>query len=318
VAAENPAGTLVVGPGTPYITPDTLIAAPTGISWSTIPQKAATAEQQYAELTNMCARATADIDTYCNVPLRATLDTESFTGPGDFRLQLQPTGVTRILTSRPPVLMVVSGQVSNSASFPRSYQPIPADQFEVEKPLLGVYGTSAPSASGGGGQGILLGAGWVTWLFGRLSSRLQVTYLNGWPHAGLTAAAGAGSSSLVVDDITGWVGAAGNVYDSGGTQEFVSVSAVTPATAGAITGPGTFTLSSPLVYQHDKGTVVSALPANVMLAAIYLCVSQALTRGATATAVQSISGGSTGGGQQQSKLYRDLALSLVHAYRRVV
>ena len=316
--AENPAGTPVVGPGTPYITPDTLTAAPTGISWSTIPQRAATAEQQYAELLNLCNRSTAIIDQFCNQPLRATVDTEDFTGPGDFRVQNQPTGVTRILASRSPVTTIVSGQVSNSASFPRSWQTIPANQFEAEKPLIGVYGTSAPGASGGGGQGILLAPGWVTWLFGRLSSRLQVTYINGWPHAGLTATAAVGATSLTVDDITGWTGAAGMIYDSGGVQEFISCTTITPATTGAISGPGTLTLASALVYPHSKGTVVSSLPASVQQAAIYLCVSQALTRGATATAIQNVSGGSVGGGAAQSEQYQKMGLALVTPYRRVM
>jgi hypothetical protein len=122
---------------------------------------------------------------------------------------------------------------------------------------------------------------------------------------------------LTVDDITGWDGAAGNVYD-GSSQEFVSVTDVTPDTSGAISGPGTLTLSAPLVYGHDKGTIVSTLPASVMQAAIYLCVSQALTRGATATTVQSISGGPTGGGTTTQTAYVDMAKALVKPFGRVI
>lgn len=317
MAVENPAGVPVTGPGSPYITPAIITSASTGISWSTIPDRGATAEQQYAAQLDICARATAAVDTFCNQPLRATVDVEMFTGPGEFRCQLQPSGVARLLASRGPVLLVVAAQTSAAGSFPRSWNTIPANQVAPEKPLIGVYGTSAPSAAGDGGQGILLAPGWVSWWPGRLGTLVQVTYLNGWPHASLTAAAAAAASSLVVDDITGWAGAAGNVYD-GGANELVTCTAVTPATTGAISGPGTLTLSGPLTYPHPAGTLVSTLPANVQLAAIYYAVAQALTRGATATAVQMLTGTAASSGPASSSEYEKMAAGKLYAYRRVI
>ena len=317
MAIDDPTGVAVTGPSTPYITPEILLAAPTGISWSTIPERGATPQQQEAELLNICARATAQVDRYCNLPLRATIDVEEVTGPGDFRCQLQPSGVARLLMYRGPVVSIVGAQISSAAAFPRSWQTIPANQMEVEKPLIGVYGTTAPSAAAGGGQAILLAPGWVTWTFGRQSCRVQVTYLNGWPHASITGAATAGQTTLTVDDITGWAGAAGTLYDSG-QQEFVSVVSVTPATTGAISGPGTLTLSTGLTYAHADGTLISTLPPNVQLAAIYFAVAQALTRGATATAVQAISGGASGGGPGNSSEYIRMAEQELYAYRRIV
>lgn len=225
--------------------------------------------------------------------------------------------MTRLLLSRGPVTSVVSGQVSAAQSFPRSWQQIAANQFEVEKPLIGVYGTTAPGSSGGGGQAVLLAPGWVTWAFGSLNTRIQVTYINGWPHASLTAAATAGATSLTVDDITGWTGAVGNIYD-GGQQEAVAVTAITPTTTGAISGPGTLTLSSALHYNHPIGVLVSTLPPAVHEACIYFAVAQALTRGATATAVQALSGSTAGSGPGSSNTYIEMAQLKVHAYRRVI
>jgi hypothetical protein len=314
---DNPSGVPVAGPGAPYITPVTLTAASTGIAWSTIggPGINLTPAQQLAEQTNICARATAMVDSCCNQPLRATVDVETAYGPGGFRCQNQPTGVTRILLSRSPVLSVVSGQVSSAGAFPRSWQAIAADQFAVERPPVGVYGTTAPGASGDGGQAVLLAPGYVTW--GRLSSVIEVTYVNGWPHAALTSPAAAAASSVDVDDITGWYGAAGNIYD-GQFQEFVSVTAVAPVVTGAISGPGTLTLSTGLTFPHQEGTLVSTLSATVEQACIYFAVSEALTKGATATTVQSISGGSSGSGPSTQKAYEDMAKLLVHSYRRVL
>lgn len=317
MAEDDATGVPVVGPGTPYINPSILINAPTGISWDTIPFRGATPQQQYAEQLNICVRATAQVDGWCNQPLRATVDTEQLTGPGEFRCQLQPTGVARLLMSRSPVTAVISGRVSSATAFPRSWSTIPANQFEPEIALIGVYGTTAPSSAGGGGQAILLAPGWVTWLGGRLSNRIEVTYLNGWPHASLSADVAAAATSLPVDDITGWLGAAGVVFD-GGSQEFVSVTAVTPTVSGAITGPGSLTLSTGLTYAHEAGTIVSTMPTTVQQACIYFAVSQALTRGATATAVQSISGSASGGGPSTSTDYLNLAREHLQPYRRVI
>jgi hypothetical protein len=313
----SPAGVPVVGPGTPYITPAMLTAAPTGISWSTIPERNATPQQQLAEQLNICARATAMVDGYCNQPLRATIDVESLQGPGEFRCQNYPTGVTRLLLSRGPVVAVISGRVSSAAAFPPSWSDIPANQFRPEKPLLGVYGTTAPGTSGGGGQSVLLAPGWVTWLLGRSGCWVEATYLNGWPHASLTAAATAGANTIAVDDITGWVGAVGNLYD-GGQQESVAVTAVTPTVSGAISGPGSLTLATTLSYSHSDGVLVSALPQSVQQSAIYFGIAQALTRGATATAVQSLSGSSAGSGPGTSAQYTAAAQALIHTYRRVI
>lgn len=314
---DNPAGVPIVGPGTPYITPAMLIEAPTGISWSTIPGQNATKDEKLAAVLNICVRATSAVNGYCNQPLRATIDTEQFTGPGDFRCQNQPNGVTRLLSSRFPVASIVSGRVTPAAAFPASWQTIPANQFRPEKPLVGVYGSSAPSGSGTGGQAILLAPGWVSWGFGRLSSTVETTFINGWPHAALTQRAIAGTGVLQVDDITGWLGAGGNIYGGAG-QEFVQVTAVTPTVLGAISGSGTLTLASPLTFTHDPGVLVSTLPGSVQQASIYFAVAQALTRGATATAVQSIGGSTTGGGPATTENYNKLAKDLIHTYRRTI
>lgn len=268
-------------------------------------------------MTNICFRATADVDEYCNQPLRATVDIEQWTGPGDFRCQNQPTGVTRLLASRSPITAVLGGRVSSSASFPRSWQAVSANQFEPEIALLGVYGTTAPGASGGGGQAILMAPGWVTWLFGRLSSRIEVTYLNGWPHASLTEACTVGDTTMAIDDITGWLGAVGNLYGQA-LQESVLVTTVTPTTTGAFSGPGTVTLASPLSFSHQVGDIVTSLPGSVIQATILYSVAQALTRGATATAVQSLGGGVTGSGGLSATDLIARAEKAIHSYRRTI
>jgi len=131
---------------------------------------------------------------------------------------------------------------------------------------------------------------------GRGTLRLQHCYVSGWAHAGLTSMALAGATSVPVDDVTGWAGASGYLYD-GTSTEPVTVSAVTPNApvmlpngAGiALAGPGTLTLTSPLVYGHGAGTVLSALPETVLRGAALFAAVQAIET-FDAIATQSLSG----------------------------
>jgi len=307
----------VVGPGTPYVTPELLVNAVTGISWSTVPERGATPAQQYAAQLDLCTRATGMVDATCNQPLRATVDTDTVVGPGTWQCQMQPAGTARILLTRSPITTVVSGRVSPAAAFPPSWSTIAGSQFRVEKPVFGVYGTSAPSGAGEGGQAVILAPGWVGWGFGRESSLVEVTTINGWPHGSLTAGADATDSTIAVDDITGWDGASGVVHDSG-SQEVVFVVSVTPDTTDAISGPGTLALSTPLVYSHAAGTLVTTLPGNAQQAAILFATSQALVRGATATTVQTISGTGTGAPGGSPDTLAKAARDLLNPFRRAV
>lgn len=317
MAITNPAGVPVYGPSAPYITPTMLVQAATGISWSTYPSREATAAEKYAAQLNLCTRATGMVDARLNCPARATVNVEQLVGPGSFEVQNTPAGVTRLLCSRLPVLSVIGGRMSAAAAFPQSWQTIAADQFRPASPVSGLYGSTAPGASGEGSQVVMLAPGWVTWAFGRESTLIEVSYLSGWPHASLPVAVAELATSLVVDDITGWDGAVGVLYDT--FQEAVTVTAVTPTVTGAVAGPGTLTLSSGLSAPHDAGTLLSALPPNLQLASLYLAISQALTRGATATAVQSISGSSSGGGPQSTADYVKLAYDMIdNTYGRVI
>jgi len=312
----NPGG-IPASAGTPYITPDILRSAPTGILWDSLatlerpdPQKL------WAEMLNLCSRATSQINGYCNQPLRATVDTETLYGPGDFRFQMRRNGVARLLLSRSPVTSVISGQVSPAYAFPEQWVSIPAAGFKPEVPLIGVYGTTAPGASGDGGQAVLLAPGYVSWWGG--ASEVQVTYINGWPHGSLQAAVAAGATEITVDDCTGWgppsgatSGAAGILYDQGRQESF------TVTAASATSGRGTLTLASPLSYPHQAGVIATTLPGTVMQAAILFATSLALVGGATAVTQEAIPGVPETGGKMAASYAAEAEL-LVHPYRRVI
>lgn len=296
---------------TPYITPQTLRDAPTGISWSTIPTNTSTAQEQAAEQLNICWRATHMIDAYCSQPLRATVDTEDMVGP-DARLTIDAGGMSRVVTSRWPVIAIVAASVAPARAFPVVWSSIPVDRMIIETNLDGLYASTVPGAGGGGPNAIDIAPGYLSWINGRNGYRLRLQYINGWPHGQITASVAASVSTIAVDDCTGCAGANMQIYDSANT-EMVHVD-----TASASVGPGTLTLSTPLSFAHAAGVVISALPATIQQAAIYAAVTQALTRGANAITVQALPGGmapaSSLGTDALTKLWHDL----VQPYRRVI
>lgn len=322
---------LPVGPLTPYITPEILTGAPTGVSWNSIPPgKTTTPAQRLGEQSNICMRATAQADAYCNQVLRATVDTEQDAGPDKWVTIQQATGNARIMLQRWPVLSIQNVQVASTAVFPRQYIALPAGYYDIERPILGISGTTSPAPDGQGGQAILIAPGFVDWSLGRNGYTIRTTYINGWPHTSLTAAATAGASTIQVDDCTGWaistnvVGGGtqiapvtgtttGIVYDSG-QQEVIQVTA-----ASANAGAGTLTLQNPLAFTHNPGVMVSTLPPSVMWAVILFSAAMALTRGATATTVHEIPGAGTGAGssREPSDLIGEAEL-LLNPYRRTI
>lgn len=307
---------------TPYVTPATLIAAPTGIGWSTIPVRNGTEQQQLAEQTNICWRATHDIDAMCNQPLRADLALETETGPG-FRLTIPTSGsgAARLVTQRSPVTEIIGGQYSPSSAFPPVWTPIPASSFMAGAGSIQTLGNSMPDASGAGSYFIDIAPGYITWINGRDGTRLQVAYISGWAHTSLTSAVAASATTLAVDDVTGWLGTMGQIYDGALTESFTvtAVSADNPTTvfgASVPTGPGTLTLSSPLAYAHTSGILATALPYSVVWAAVLLCVAQALTRGATAITGPSMPGAMTHpGSPDECKVEAE---ALITPYRRPI
>ena len=318
----------------PYISPTTLLTAPTGIDWeSIVPGDDTTPAQQMAEIWNMCGRATSRVDGYIAQTMRATLDDELVHGP-DYWVTVGPasggayptpywgnSGATnaRIILSRWPVLSVTQVQICPNNLWPRQWTTLPSGYAEPERPPLSIFNSVAPGGSAEGSQAILVGGGYINRCYGRNGWAILVTYLNGWPHCSLTSAVAAGATSLPVNDCTGWAltdyyganGATGTVKDSG-QQESIHV------TSSSVTaGPGNLTLASATSYPHQAGTIVTTMPSSVEQACIYFCTAEALTRGATSTTIHSIGGHAQSSDSGAMDLIKQ-GEALIHAYRRTI
>lgn len=308
---------------TPYVTPAMLSNAPTGVPWSMIPFPKANSAQQFAEQTNVCWRATDVINAYCHQPLRSTLSVETLTGPGNGRVGVDHSGVATAVCSRWPVTSVLGARVSLRAAIPRSWSTVPVSSLVLKEPPITTLGTTVEGAFGAGGNAVLLAPGIIGWAAGRSGYALELAYLNGWPHAGLTASAAQGALTLAVDDVTAFAGASAYIYDGANTEtvNVVSVAAnrpVTLATGGVVqTGPGTLTLATPLAIDHTPGIVVSTLPHDVAWATILAATAQVLESGITSISIQNIPGSETTGGKGVEELKVEYEL-LLEPYRRVI
>ena len=231
-------------------------------------------------------------------------------------------GPATLIMTRWPVLEVVSVQVAPNR-MPYVWTTVPSGQglYMPANPPVGLYGSVAPTAAAEGGQGILVSSEYVNWTYGRNGLAIQVQYINGWPHCGLTSAVMASESELQVDDCTGWAitspltgttGATGTVYDAG-SQEVIQVTA-----ASVTQGPGTLTLASPLQNGHAAGVMVSTLPQSVVWAAILLSAAQALTRGATSTTVLQAPGGKSSGGSDRATSLAKQARDILAPFARII
>lgn len=309
----------------PYVTPSIIANAPTGVPWTIIPEQGASDLAKFAEQTNMCWRTTAEVDRICNQPLRATLDTEEETGP-DFRVTIDSQGVAHMLASRWPILSVVGAQVSPAAAFPPAWQVLPPDSVRRGSGVIGAYGTTTPGTGAQGQVELDIAPGWVTWYAGRNGTKLQVAYLNGWPHAGLTGNVDAGALMLPVDDVTGMAGAAPFLYDGANTEQ-VTVNAVT-ALASVTTmgvqvpvGPGWLNLAAPTRYAHTvtstAAVLASSMPADIQLASLCLVAAEAVDAGIEGIVISEVRG------VQQSSFSGSAALlaraeKILHSYRRAL
>lgn len=321
--------------GTPYITPPMLISAPTGAPWNIVPWPKATSAEKLAEQTLVCWRATSMVDTYVNQTLRATVDTEQLYGPRNSRVGAQRgTGNGLLVMRRWPVTQVLAIQTTPNQSWPRQWSTVPSDRYEIEHPLINTLSDTASATGPDGGMSIVLAPGVCgnspggpggDFGYGAAGGlQFSVSYVNGWPHTSLTEDALAGDDTLQVDDVTGWTGASGFVYDGAATETVsgASVSANTPLVlengAGtAQAGPGTVTLSSPLANAHAAGVVVSALPANVLWAVALAATSQVLESGMTSISAQTLSGTMSTGGKGVADLVTQYQ-ALLNPFRRIV
>jgi len=280
----------------PYVLPSDLINSPVGMDWTSFPVPGATNEQQLAGQWDMCFRATSAADAFVDQTLRATIYTQNESAPNR-RVSTDPNGVARFVCDEWPVRTVVSGQWTNTASFPRQWQTIQLWKFDIDgyTVMNGSYDDAA-----NGPNTILIAPGIVTGMYGRRGLLLQLQYISGWANAGITTMVDVADTEIAVDDVTGYTLATVDVpiigrIPDGASTEVVAVTGTTPSGLSA-SGAGTLTLATGAAFAHAAPTdavpacLITTMPANVTRAIVWLALADAMVRGAMAVTVPDLPG----------------------------
>lgn len=299
----------------PYINPSYLINWPSNVAWETIPDIESTPQEQLFAQQQMCWTATRSVDNFAQQTLRASIYTEDLSAPSH-RVGIK-NGVARFVTSFFPIVEVISAEVAYSNGPPYTFQAVPAGYAIPEESPFSPYGTNSVGMATGGMNVIIIGGGYANWSNGRLGQRIRCTYINGWPHSGLLDDAPAGSTTLHIDDVTGWLNVMGTIPDVDG-REFATVTAVSPDTSGLTTptGPGIVTLSEPTLYAHQAGDLFTSLPETLLEATVWFALSQVLARGTNAIGAPPMPGKAQPGAGSSMDRFRSRAQELINPYKR--
>lgn len=243
----------------PYLTVAEYKDAPTAIDLDNLVYNNIDPEAQDQELKNTIARASSWIDTYCNQVLAATVETEQQ------RTRIRPEGT---IIWHPRYNPVVALTDLNFGADPNNLVQVPNPNVCWIEPAqiifpyaqLGVNFTS---------QGPL-GFGYPS--YGNYPIYLKYTYVNGYVNSVIVSAI-ATSTSLTVDRGTGILpGEMLRIYDGIKTEDVIVDSTYT-------FGSTTIPLTDPLIYDHDPGVSISALPPAIKEAAILVTTAFLKVRG---------------------------------------
>lgn len=284
----------------PYLTTTEFRNAPTAIDIDNLVFNSSDPDVQDSELANVIARASSWIDTHCNQILGATSTTEQQ------RSRISGDGYIKWHPNYNPVIALTDLWYGYPSTNLYHVTDVSSAWIENQEILF-------PYASMGSlftSQGPLQ--------FGFPSTQgqpvfLKYTYVNGYANDVIVTAV-AGQSSLVVKSGVGITAHDSlKIYD-GMYSENVTVA------ESYVFGSATIPLTTPLLYSHNAGISISALPPAIKEAAILVTTAMLKVRGdnSLTMSVGTMAQSATSG-QAQISIQDDmsLAIDLLKPYRRI-
>lgn len=285
---------------TPYLTTQEYRNAPTAIDIDNLVFNSSDPDVQDSELANVIARASSWIDTYCNQVLGATHETETQ------RSRIAPDGTIKFHPRYSPIIALTDFWYGNPSNNLIQASDCSIAWLENQEIIFPYASLSTTLTSQGPIQfGFPSTSGQVVYL--------KYTYVNGYANT-LIATAVATQSTLTVTDGTGiTAGSHLKIYD-GMYSENVTVA------SNYVFGSTTVPLMAPLLYSHNTGISISALPPAIKEAAILVTTAMLKVRGdnSLTMAVGTLPSQSSVP-QIQASIGDDMAMaqSLLGPYRRI-
>lgn len=286
-----------------YVTTSEFKSAPTGIDVSSLDQSNIGNElAQEIALQDILRRASAWVDNLCKMTLQATVNTETkeCNATRDGRLVIHPDNV--------PIISLQNVGFKTSPNLGFTQQDM--NSVQVYDNWFAIYylqtGFFAPSLAVQYPE-----FGYYNPFQKQMLSDLPIivnyTYVNGYANAVLNESAPGGTSTIKVDNPTGFVpGTQFTLYDMYEEQ----------CTVQSVDG-NVITLTAPLGFNHQAGISVSSLPADIKQATILLASVLIRERGAVAL---TMNGTSIQGANNNFVKYDDVTIAkdLLKPYRRVI
>jgi hypothetical protein len=286
-----------------YVTISEFKSAPTGIDTSNIDQSNAGVQlAQDIALTDILRRASAWVDNICKMTLQATVNTETkeCNTTRDGRLVVHPDNV--------PIINLQNVGFKTSPNLGFTQQDM--NSVQVYENWFAIYylqtGFFAPSLAVQYPE-----FGYYNPFQKQMLSDLpiivQYTYTNGYANAVLLNDGIGGSTTIKVDNPTGFVpGTQFTLYDM--YEEICTVQSV---------NGNEITLTAPLGFNHLQGINASSLPADIKQATILLASVLIRERGAVAL---TMNGTTVQGVNSNFVKYDDVTIAkeLLKPYRRVI
>ena len=285
---------------TPYLTLQEYKNAPTAIDIDNLVFNSSDPVAQDNELSNVIARASSWVDTYCNQVLGATYETETQ------RSRISPDGYIKWHPRYSPVIALTALQYGNPSTELYTVSDVSSAWIENSQILYPYANNAALFTSQGPLQlGLSYSSG--------LPVYLKYTYVNGFANDLIATAVAAQSTLTVTNGVGITAGLHLKIYDGINTE---NVTVASTYTFGSTTVP----LESPLIYSHDAGVSISALPPAIKEATILATTAMLKIRG-DSSLTMSVgtlpNSGSTGNIQQNIGSDMAMAMDLLKPYRRI-
>lgn len=255
-------------PYTPYLTVDEYLNDPDAVDASILVPNG-TVQQNRDALAQKIIQASGWMNRQVHYVLAATLDTETRKAmvrvDGKVRLPCRGFPITEITSFS--VGLYPSGMVAISAN---SYGDIWSEDNIIEVPVDYAQ-TSGTIAVFGPGDKVYC----------------QWQYVNGWANTLLNGNAAQGATSIVVNSSLGiYAGMQLTIYDLAKTETITVDSSYADGQGSSTTIP--LLSGTSLLFQHNSGVSVSALPGDVKKAAILATSGHIKTRGSGALEMASM------------------------------
>lgn len=282
----------------PYLTLAEYKNAPTAIDLSNLVFDSQDPDIQDAELTNVITRASSWCDTWCNQILAATQQSEQQ------RTRIGADGTFRFHPRYNPVIALLSMEYGNPSTQMLTLPDCSVAWIEDQEIIVPYANLSLTLSSQGP-----LSFGFPT--SPRVETYIKYTYVAGYSNTTIVTAT-AGATSLTVKNPTGIIaGQMLSIYDGYNSENVVVDESYT-------FGSTTVNLTSPLLYAHDAGISISALPAAIKEAVILVTTAFLKVRGDSSMTMNVITTPSAVvPGKDQLSDEIQLAKELLRPYRRI-